>query len=84
MGLNLGNIIKTVIMIIVTLTIAQVLDGPTFEIVDNVTNEGFTGVLILGLVKSLYWLLITTAIVLEMITGFGVMGKFKEMKRMNF
>lgn len=80
--MNVGKIISTVIMLVVTM---GVLIGlyPTFsEYVDNVTGEGFAGTAILALAKTMYWLISSAVVVLEMLVGFGLFDLIKMTNKM--
>ena len=81
MGLNLGKVIYTIIMIVVTLAILVGL-YPTFaDYIDNITGSGFVGTAILSVAKSLYWIITGAVILLEFIAGMGLMQLVKAMNR---
>ena len=82
--MNVGKIIVNIIMIVITL---GVLVGmyPTFTAyVDNATDSGFAGVAILTIAKTLYWLISSAVIILEMIVGFGLMELVRMTQRMKW
>lgn len=80
--MNLGKVIYTIIMIIVTLAVLTGL-YPTFaEYVDNVTGSGFTGTAILAIAKSLYWIIAGAVVLLEFLVGMGLMSLVKTMNRL--
>lgn len=82
MAFNIGKIIITVVMIVVSLAVLVGL-YPTFsEYIDNVTGSGFGGTLILVVAKTLYWIISSAVIILEMLVGFGLFELVKMMNRM--
>ena len=82
MTMNIGKIISTVIMIVVTLGVLVGL-YPTFQgYIDNVTGSGFAGTAILVLATTMYWLISSAVIVLEMLVGFGLFDLIKTMNRL--
>lgn len=82
MTMNIGRIMGTVIMIVITLGFLVGLYPLFVEYVDNVTGSGFTGTSILVLGKTLFWLIASAAIVLEMLVGFGLFELMKQMNRL--
>ena len=82
MAMNLGKIISTIILIVITLGVLTSM-YPTFvEYIDNVTGEGYAGTAILTLAKTLYWLISSAVIILEMLVGFGLFQLVKQMNRL--
>lgn len=83
MSFNLGKLVMTVIMIIVTLTVASSLDDTLFDTIDNVTGDGFVGTALLAIVQTLYWLIISAVVIVEMILGFGLGSAVKRLNKMS-
>lgn len=82
MAMNVGKIMGTVILIVITLGTLVALYPIFAEYIDNVTGSGFGGSALLTLAKTFYWLLSAAAILLEMLVGFGLFELMKQMNRL--
>lgn len=81
--INLGKVIMTIILVIVTLSVATALDDTLFDKIDNLTGEGLAGTAILSVIKVLYWVLIGASILIEFLFGFGLVDAMKKLNKLS-